>query len=175
LETIIAYSSTHGSAAECAGWLAQAISGAEAIDLKKRTVDPSPYDCVILGSSVYGGQIQQELRTYCKKYLGILLQKPLGIYLTCLTREKPEIRQYLKNGFPPELVDHMTAFCAPGGAIYFSKMNFLERGVSKAILNRFLRLQGAKTDGKTDYVDISKEKVEEFAKRMADFREGVPQ
>lgn len=175
--TIIAYSSLHGSAAECARWLAETMDGAEAVDLKKQTADPSACDCVILGSSVYGGQIQQEVRNYCKKYLGILLQKPLGIYLTCLTRENAEIREFLENGFPPELVGHLTAFCAPGGAIYFTKMNFLERGVSKVLLNRFLKSQGMGTtsDGKEDYVNLSKEKIEEFAKKMENCRKGVPQ
>lgn len=171
---IIAYSSTHGSAAECAGWLQQALNGAETVDLKKRTADPSSYDCVILGSSVYGGQIQQEVRSYCKRYLGILLQKPLGIYLTCLSREETEIRRFLENGFPAEIVGHLAAFCAPGGAIYFTKMNFLERNISKLLLNRFLKSQGVQTDGRSDYVDLSRDKVEEFAKRMSDCRERAP-
>ncbi|WP_164919044.1 MULTISPECIES: flavodoxin domain-containing protein [Acutalibacteraceae] len=170
---MIAYSSTHGSAAECAGWLQQMLNGAEIVDLKKRTVDPSPFDCVILGSSVYGGQIQQEVRSYCKRYLGILLQKPLGIYLTCLSREEAEIRRYLESGFPAELAGHLTSFCAPGGAIYFTKMNFLERNISKLLLNRFLKSQGEQTDGKTDYVSLSKEKMKEFAERMTEW-EKVP-
>ncbi|MFU0832953.1 MAG: Flavodoxin-5 domain-containing protein [Oscillospiraceae bacterium] len=168
--TIIAYSSTHGSAAECARMLEKKIKNAKVIDLKKEMPDPSDYDCVILGSSVYGGQIQQEVRSYCKKYLGILLQKPLGIYLTCLTPDKTEIRWYLENGFPNEIVEHLTALSTPGGAIYFTKMNFLERNISKVLLNKFskAREMGIIFDGKTDYIALSEEKLDAFAKEMAE-------
>lgn len=170
LGTIIAYSSTHGTAAECARRLAQKIQNAEVVDLKKKMIDPSGYDCVILGSSVYGGQVQQEVQNYCKKYLGILLQKPLGIYLTCLTQDKAEIRWFLENGFPNEIVEHLTALCTPGGAVYFTKMNFLERNVSKIFLNRFFKSKamGIVCDGKTDYVTLSKEKIDAFTKEMVE-------
>jgi menaquinone-dependent protoporphyrinogen oxidase len=173
LGTIIAYSSTHGSAAECARRLAQKIENAEVVDLKKKMVDPSCYDCVILGSSVYGGQIQQEVRSYCKKYLGVLLQKPLGIYFTCLTKDKTEIRWFLENGFPAEIVEHLTALCTPGGAVYFTKMNFLERSISKVLINKFFKARGMgiTCDGKTDYIAISEEELETFAKKMTENKE----
>lgn len=176
LKTMIAYSSTHGSAAQCARWIADTMEGAEIFDLKKQKPDPFSCDCVILGSAVYGGQIQKEVSGFCKKYLGVLLQKPLGIYLTCLTREETELRRYLKNGFPAELVGHLSAFCAPGGALYFTKMNFLERNITRTLLNGFLKQQGMEpsTVGEKDYVNLSRERTEEFANRMAQCMEGNP-
>ncbi len=169
MKTLIAYSSTHGTAAECARWLEDSMTGAEAADLKQSAVNPQPYDLVILGSSIYGGQIQREVRDYCKQYLGILLQKPLGIYLTCLTQDQAEIRHFLDYGLSAEIVQHLTAFCTPGGAVYLSKMGFLERSIAHKLLNRFLREQGleALRDRKTDYVTLSKEKVERFARQMS--------
>jgi menaquinone-dependent protoporphyrinogen oxidase len=168
VKILIAYSSLHGSAAECARWLEKTMDGAEAVNLKEQVVDPSSYDRVILGSSIYGGQIQKEVRDFCKRYLGILLQKQVGVYVTCLTREKAQIRQFLENGFPPELVERLAALCAPGGAIYFSKINFLERMFSKFLLNKYLKSLGMPpSDGKTDYVNLSKEIMNEFAKQMA--------
>ncbi|WP_411675958.1 flavodoxin domain-containing protein [Caproicibacter sp.] len=176
MKTLIAYSSTHGSAAECARFLAGILGDTDVVDLKKGDANPAGFDAVILGSSVYGGQIQKEVKDFCKKYLGILLQKPIGIYLTCLTEERDEIRQFLENGFPSEIVGRLTAFCTPGGAIYFTKMNFLERNASKILLNGISKSKGAGkiTDGKTDYVTLSKEKLEAFARRMAGNQERNP-
>ena len=168
MKTMIAYSSTHGSAEECACQLAQKFNEAEVINLKQHSVNPSNYDCVILGSSIYGGQVQREVRDYCKKYLGILLQKPLGIYFTCMTQDETELRQFLEYAFPAEIVDHLTTFCAVGGAVYFTKMNFLERSASRIFLNGFFKSKGLATrcDGKTDYVTLSQAKIEAFAEKM---------
>jgi menaquinone-dependent protoporphyrinogen oxidase len=146
------------------------------VDLKKQMTDPSAYDRVILGSSIYGGQIQKEVRDYCKRYLDLLLQKRIGVYVTCLTREEEQIRQFLKCGFPHELVGHFVSFCAPGGAIYFSKINFLESMLSKFFLNKYLKSKGLPlSDGKTDYVNLSKEILNKFAIQMTGSGETVEQ
>lgn len=64
---------------------------------------------------------------------------------------------------------HLSAFGALGGAFYFTRMNFLERG--------FTRVQIAKAkgtefpcDGRTDYVTLSDEKIAAFTRRMDEDR-----
>lgn len=168
MKTLIAYSSTHGAAAECARRLAERFGGAETADLKKGTADPAAFDRVVLGSSIYGGQVQREVKEYCRRYLGVLLQKPLGIYFSCMTEEDAEARAYLQKAFPPELIPHLSAFGALGGAFYFTKLNFLERGVTKALLRQISKSKGTALpcDGKTDYVTLSDEKIGAFVRRM---------
>lgn len=169
VQTLIAYSSTHGAAAECARRIAEKMEGgAETLDLKKGAADPALFGRVILGSSIYGGQVQREVTAFCKKYGAILLRKPLGVYFCCISEDRTEVRGYLEKAFPPEMVSHLTAFGALGGAFYFTKMNFLERGVTKYVIKRVSQSQGRPMpcDGRTDFVALSDEKIEEFAGRM---------
>lgn len=168
MNTLIAYSSTHGAAAECARRLAERFGGAATVDLKKETADPSAFGRVVLGSSIYGGQVQKEVREFCRNCRGVLLQKPLGIYFSCMTEDEAEARAYLERAFPPEIVAHLSAFGALGGAFYFTKLNFLERGVTKALMKQISKSRGTALpcDGKTDYVALSDEKIAAFARRM---------
>ena len=84
MSTLIAYSSAHGAAAECARRLAEKIEGpAETVDLGKSGADLARYDWIVLGSSIYAGRVRREVLDFCRKNHDALLQKPLGIYFSC--------------------------------------------------------------------------------------------
>lgn len=170
MKTLIAYTSTHGAAAECARKLAPRLHGeAEIADLKIGPVpDLAPYDCVVLGSSIYGGSIGKEMTAFCKIDLGKLMHKPLGIFFSCFTEDEPTLQQYLKRNFSPQLAEHAAAFESFGGALYFSKMNPIERWFTAKMMHVAAKNRGGNFtfDGKTDYTAFADDKISAFAERM---------
>ncbi len=57
---LIAYASVNGTARECAGKLAEQLTGPQVTlcDLAKETPDPQNYDLVIVGSSIRFGKLR---------------------------------------------------------------------------------------------------------------------
>lgn len=180
MKNLIVYASTHGAAAECARRLSLALGGeTDVVDLNGKTgADPSPYDTVVVGSSVYAGKIQKNAGSFCRKYESVLLQKPLGIFFSSMSQDEKEIRAYLEVGFPQELVKHLSAYNSFGGAFYFSRLNFAERTLAKMIV-RAMGKRGdavaAKADPGRDFVTISDERIAAFARQMKSSWEGPDQ
>ncbi|HBG54807.1 MAG TPA: hypothetical protein DEB16_03125 [Ruminococcaceae bacterium] len=169
MKTLIAYTTTHGAAAECARKIAALTAGpVDVVDLKRNpAADPAPYGKVILGCSVYGGAVQKAARRYCRTYQSELLKKPMGIFFSCLSDDEKSLRAYLERNFPPEIVRRLAAGAALGGAFYFTAMNPAERFASKIIAGFYARSHGiAAPDGKSDFIAFSEEKIAAFADRM---------
>lgn len=169
MKTLIVYATTHGAAAECARRVAERMEGpADVADLKRTpNADPGPYGRVILGCSVYGGSVQKEARRYCRAYREQLLQKPMGIFLSCFAEDEQNVRAYLKRNFPPEIVERLAACSGLGGAFYFTRINPVERFASKIIARAYARSRGiAAPDGESDFVALSDERIAAFADRM---------
>lgn len=170
MDCLIAYSTTKGSTAECARLILQRLEGnAELADLKKREINPEPYNKIILGSSIYAGSIQKEMKNFCTKYEKILLTKQLGVYLTCLSEDEYVLQEYLEKNFSKKIAAHLSAFGGLGGAFYFSKINFFERKMDALILRNIAKSKGISmpSDGKTDYITFSAEKIDRFCQRMS--------
>ena len=170
MKTLIAYASNHGAAADCARRLVVKLRGSvETVDLKQnRQVQPELFDRIILGSAIYGGNAIKEVVDFSEKYEETLLQKQIGVYFTCLTEEPEAVRAYLTRNFSSRIAEHLSAFEAMGGAIYFTKMNFFQRRFNKQLLKAVSKKQGQNVvfDGKTDYITLSEKKIAEFAKQM---------
>lgn len=171
MKNLIVYASKHGAAAECARRLSLVLEGeTEVVDLNGKTgADPSPYDRIVVGSSVYAGRIRKNAGSFCRKYESVLLQKPLGIFFSSMSQDGKDIKAYLGAGFSPELIKHLSAYGSFGGAFYFSRMNFAER----ALVKTMVKAMGKRGDGRTakadlsgDFVTISDERISAFAKRM---------
>lgn len=61
MRTLILYATKHGAARDIAQRLAKRMNGATVIDLGTGSApSPNGYDCVIIGSSVYVGQLRKE-------------------------------------------------------------------------------------------------------------------
>lgn len=169
LKAIILYSSAHGSTAVCANKIAEALDGqAQLEDLKHLNgFDPEKYDFVIIGTPIYGGSALKEVKTFCNENAAGLLKKPLAVFFSCLSENEKDIDSFLKQNFPPELVTHISVCSALGGAFYFTKLNFMERLVDKALVKAYAKSAGIPTpDGKTDFITISDEKITKFAEKI---------
>lgn len=171
MKNLIVFASTHGAAAECARRLSLALGGeTDVADLNGKTgADLSRYDGIVVGSSVYAGKVQKAAADFCRKYEAVLLKKPLGIFLSSMSRDGKDIKNYLEAGFSPALLKHLSAYDSFGGAFYFSRLNFAERALAKWIVGSMKRrgcVPAADADPTGDFVAISDERIAAFAERM---------
>jgi menaquinone-dependent protoporphyrinogen oxidase len=132
METIILYDSKHGTTEKCAQMLAKELEGNITIcNLKKEEiVDLESYDQIIIGGSVYMGQMPKSIKALFVKYEVVLLTKPLGLF-ACGMAEGEEATKELATIFPKEFSNHAKAIGFFGGAFYLNRMNFFEKGVIK--------------------------------------------
>ena len=113
MKTIILYASTYGYTEEMVNKMIME-SNAEFVAVnivKNNNVDITKYDAVILGSSIYVGQIHKELKNYIKKYSNVLLTKKIGLFLSC--------------GFESQFDTHLITNL--GGRIQKEKLNFAHK------------------------------------------------
>lgn len=94
-------------------------------------LDLQPYDIVILGGSVYMGQIQSEIKVICRIHEQELLEKQLGLYICCMNEEQAETA--IKHAFPETLRQHAKAIGIMGGELHFEKMSFMEKLVIRTV------------------------------------------
>lgn len=167
MKTLILYETTHGSTGFCAKKLAAALGSAEAVELKHFSGSMDPYDCVIVGSPVYGGSVLKEVRSFCKANCAALLQKKFAVFFACLSESETNVKNYLSQNFPKELAAHTLACASLGGAFYFTKLNFLERAIDRGLAKGYASSMGiAVPDGKSDFVTITDEKIRQFAEKV---------
>jgi menaquinone-dependent protoporphyrinogen oxidase len=156
MSTLIAYASKHGCTERCAERLAQGLGEkVDIYDLKSgKALDISPYDKVIIGSSVYVGKVNKEATEFCTKNLGALRDKKIGLFI-CGSQEGEALKQELATAFPQELQSRAVAIESFGGEFTFSKMSFMEKTIVKVI---------AKTSKDTS--SIKDDKINSFAQSM---------
>ena len=152
MKTLIIYGTKHGCAEKCSNLLKDKLQGdIVTVNIKKESIpDISLFDNIIVGGSIYAGQIQKEIKNFCIKNLSILKSKRVGLFICGMNNK--EIPTLLKNYFPEELLSSSIAKEYFGGEFIFKNMNFLERFIIKKI---------AKSD--KDSSTLSKETINKFA------------
>lgn len=127
MKTVILFASKYGYAREIAQNMSQEILGeVQLIDLEKETqIDLEDADTVILGSSIYVGQIHKSLKKLIETQHDLLLRKRLAIFLCCAFES--EFEKDLQANFPKELLDHAVNIQNMGGRIDESKLSFAHK------------------------------------------------
>jgi len=92
MNTLIVYTTKHGSSKECAEALSKGLK--DKIDLcnlkENMTPDLSQYETVIIGGSIYAGRVQKELSDFCSKNINKLKEKKIGLYICCMNNKEAE-------------------------------------------------------------------------------------
>jgi menaquinone-dependent protoporphyrinogen oxidase len=156
MSTLIAYVSTHGCTKKAAHMLAELLDDkVSLVNLKKKSnPDLSSFDTILIGGSIHAGQIQRRVKHFCQKYLEILKQKRLGLFLCCMEEGENAQKQF-DEAFPTELRTHATATGLFGGEFDFNKMNFIYKAIVK------------KVAGATESVSkIKEDNIRQFAKTL---------
>ncbi len=131
MKTLILYASTYGYAEKCANKLAGEIGGnPEVIDVQKQAPESlDGYSAVILGGSIYMGQIQKKLKGYMEEHRAQLASKKLGLFVCSGIEDNVE--QAFGMNFPAELITAAIAKEYFGGVLDTSKMGFGHRMITK--------------------------------------------
>lgn len=170
MRTLIIYSSKYGATKEVAEQIKSGLE--ETCDLmsirQEQEIDLGRYDRVLLGTSVYAGQIGKEMKTFAQVHKDELLEKKVGVFLVCLM--KGQVDRYLKENFSEELVNHFYTAHECGGTLNVPKMNFAERMITRMVVKTLKDSEGnpIKYNKKMVYKDFNQtamDKVIEATKR----------
>lgn len=135
MKTIILFTSHHGTTRKLTNQLSQdlGLNDIDIIDFKSnKHIDLSPYELVIIGSSIHVGKIPPDFSKFLYKNIDMLLAKKIALFMCAM--EKPEIQtEEFENNFPKELRYHSLANGLFGGEYLFEKMNFFEKIIIKKI------------------------------------------
>lgn len=165
MSTLIVYATKHGTTEKCASSLSTKLTGT--VDLYHLVGGGSPdltkYDKVIIGGSIYGGRIQNEISAFCLQNLNQLKGKKLGLFICCVFKNSAEAQ--LNSAFPLELLNHAVARESFGGELRFSDLSLAERlltrMVSKTIKKNHENL--TRMNMKEDVSMIIDENIDKFA------------
>lgn len=135
MKTIIIYVSKYGYTEDCVKSLADQIMGEVILFniYNEKIPNIDEFDNVIIGGSIYMGQIQKKLKFYCTQNINCLANKRLSLFLCCGLPESFE--QTLKNSFPDELLKKAIAKECFGGELRTDRMNFADKMISVLMKN----------------------------------------
>ncbi|MDK2904499.1 MAG: menaquinone-dependent protoporphyrinogen oxidase [Eubacteriaceae bacterium] len=138
MKTLILYASNCGYTEDCVQKLGKLLSGEIAIlNIDKQVpLDLSAYDTVLIGGSIYMGQIQKKIKAFCSSHEKELQEKNLGLFISCATADKDleAIESFYKNAFPEALLNHAGCIQNFGGELRMDKMKFSHRLIAKMMM-----------------------------------------
>ena len=134
MKTLIVYGSKHGCAEKCALRLSKKLKGSTDIfNIKdKKNIDFNKYNKIIIGGSIYIGNIQKEVKRFCLDNIEILKDKKIGLYI-CSMSDGEKSEELMKAAFPEELTRVAIVKECFGGELILKKMNFFERFIIKKV------------------------------------------
>lgn len=157
MKTAIIYRSHHGTTEKVALMLSEEFGkdSTSLFNLKtEKTIDLDSYDQVIIGGSIHAGNVQNKVKEFCKNNMATLLEKPLGLFLSCMEEEKAQ--EQFDQAYPELLRLHAKSCKLTGGEFNFDRMNFLEKMIIKKI-----------SGIKESVSKIDENKIKEFVEEMS--------
>ena len=147
---IVVVASKHGTTAEIGRRIAQALGGAELVNLADGAPQVAGYDTVVLGTPIYAGQPMSQVKAFARTLLddgaagGGLDGARLGLFASGVIKEPQERAKELADAFPAPLRDRaaVTEFL-PGG-YRFAALKAFERFIIKRV---------TKSDADVDLID----------------------
>lgn len=133
MKTLILYASTYGFTQDFAQMLKENLNGETSIvNINKNSI-PSldNFDTVLIGGSIYMGQIQKKIKQYSLANEDALKKKTLGFFISCGSAEHSN--DYFKNAFPESLLNKAVSVENFGGEMRTDKMNFFHKFVSNMV------------------------------------------
>lgn len=125
MRILVVYATKYGCTAECAEMLAERLRdrGAEAVvaEAPARGADPTSFDAILVGGSVYMGRMRPAATRWLKRHQRALLARPLGLFACCYTPDGTE--RFLESLFPAYLLSHARAAACVGGRLDYERMS----------------------------------------------------
>ncbi len=162
MRDLILFGSKYGTTETCANKLKEYMGGeVEVININKDSnISLDIYESIIIGSPVYAGMFDKEIKKFIEDNKDKLATKKLGLFMCCMSDDKRVIQQFEEN-VPKEILEKAKIKESFGGEFKFSKMNFFEKIIIKMIAKKDKSL--GKVDGKTDINKINEAAIKKFA------------
>lgn len=168
MKTLIIYSSKKGATRKCGEQIKKGIAGeVKMIQYNEaQGVGLEQYDTIIMGSPVYAGNLDKDLKSFCTAHKELLKKKRSFLFLVCMSEN--QVSDYVKSNLPEEVTKHLRDVIYCGGALYFSKMNFFEKFIMKKIANSQKKSAGEidRIDGKSDIEEFNKNNINVLIKEV---------
>ena len=136
----------------------------------KETVpaDLSSYDKIIIGGSIYMGQIQQVVKEFCNNNAEVLKCKKIGLFIVGMLDDPDTIKMTLISSFTNDLVELAVVSDSFGGIFKMKKLKFMERMIVKMVSKKTAEDNNVENlyDGKTDISKLSEERINAFADKI---------
>ncbi len=133
-KTAVIFSTKHGCAKQCATLLREHLrNSADLLQLGKDAIHLANYEHVILGSSIYVGTIQKEMKQFCEENKEQLLRKKLAFY-TCGMQEGQSAKEQLAANYPADLLAHAVVSEPFGGRLHMQDMRWWEKLVIRIVM-----------------------------------------
>jgi menaquinone-dependent protoporphyrinogen oxidase len=159
MKTLIVYATKYGTTEKCVKKLTIKLIGeVKVYNLKDEVPSLDGYDKVVIGGSIYIGQIQKDIINFCNEKEGELLAKTLGLFIVCMGNEEMAQKQ-LTTAYPPKLFQHAVVKEIFGGEFQYKKMGFMDKLITRVI---------AKTSQDVSKIDY--EKIIDFAKVLNELK-----
>lgn len=130
MKTIVIYATKYGYTKDCVEEMKDQLQGdvltVNILNEKISSLDA--FDQVIIGGSIYMGQIQKKIKTFCENNMSTLLKKRVALFLCSGLPENFE--QNLASAFPSELMEKAFARECFGGELRTDKMKGPDRIIS---------------------------------------------
>ncbi len=136
MKILILYGTSYGCTEKCAFKLAENMGNdVEILNLDgNKNIGIANYDTIIIGGSIRLGRMNKSVSNFCRKYLDVLLQKKIGLFICCMN-DIAQAKEYLEAGFPKELKNHAIAKGYFGGELNFEELAALERSLIRTVIN----------------------------------------
>jgi menaquinone-dependent protoporphyrinogen oxidase len=145
MNTLIIYASTYGYTEEMVNKMVNESNHKfDSINiLKNKNIELKDYENIIIGSCIYVGQINKELKKFVSNNHDELMHKNVGLFLACAFEE--QFKTHLTNNFSQDMIDHSQIQVNLGGKLQKDRMNFAH----KVLVNMIEKTEEGKKPVKT--------------------------
>lgn len=141
MKTIIIYATKYGYTEDCVQEMKSQLQGdvLTVNILTEKISSLDAFDNVIIGGSIYMGQINKKLKAFCESNMTSLKGKRVALFLCCGLPENFELN--LASAFPSELREMAIARECFGGELRTDKMKGPDKIISR-MMNKVATNQG---------------------------------
>ena len=159
MKTLIIYATKNGSVEEVAHLIKQKLKGnIKLVNAKKEKVeDISNYDNIIIGSSIYFGQIDRKIKNFIFLHRPEILHRKFGFFILAAEPKTEIMEKQMKDAIPHDLYNKALAVSVVGSQIKLEKFSWLV----VLILKYFRKI-------KNSYKDIDQTKISDFVEKFAE-------
>ncbi len=157
MKTLIIYATKNGSVKEVAQLISKELTGSiKMVNTHDEKVqDISCYDNILIGSSIYFGQIDRKIKNFIFLHRPEILNRKFGFFILAGEPNKENLERQIKDTIPNDMYTKANAISVIGSEIKLDKFSWLVRLLLKYVKKI-----------KSSYKDIDKDKIKEFAERF---------